>query len=303
MNIAVQKQIPKNTFGLICTICEQDEPIISQRLFPYFKNRGSKKLLSLGVMEDAANSNTCPDYRGDDYAVTYKDNMPGFYKKDVWHEVSYDHIRMHRLNINSLVSVITKDLDAESAHEELIKDYFFRIGTLKINKRDVPIFFARRIQFQKILEEVYNAVTKRYGINKGIILTSSSYLPFGCSKLLGHEIISLKDCMIHDSENYHIDMNIIKAAIGAKEKQEGFSNGYRTAYFNGIEYKFTKKQAAIIEALNKHGGRINKYELLAEADSEQYDLFRIFRDSKGVYHSAWDVIIKNDNKGNYWLAY
>ncbi len=303
MNAVVQKQIPKNTFGLICTICEQDEPIISQRLFPYFKNRGSKKLLSLGVMEDLLNSNTCPDYRGDDYAVTYKDNMPGFYKNDVWQEVSYDHIRMHRLKIDSLVSIIRKDLDVESVHEEIIKDYFFRIGTLKVNKRDVPIFFARRIQFQKILEEVYNAITKRHGINKGVILTSSSYLPFGCSKLLGHEVISLKDCMIHDSDNYHIDMNIIKAAIGVKEKQEGFSNGYRIAYFDGAEYKFTKKQAAIIEALDKNGGKINKYELLAEADSEQYDVYRVFKNNKGQYHKAWDIIIKHDNQGNYWLDY
>ena len=308
MNIAVQKQIPKNTFGLICTICEQDEPIISQRLFPYFKNRGSKKLLSLGVMEDAANSNTCPDYRGDDYAVTYKDNMPGFYKKDVWHEVSYDHIRMHRLNINSLVSVITKDLDAESAHEELIKDYFFRIGTLKINKRDVPIFFARRIQFQKILEEVYNAVTKRYGINKGIILTSSSYLPFGCSKLLGHEIISLKDCMIHDSENYHIDMNIIKASVeideqpnNSKINKEGFSTGYRSAHFNGEDFKFSKQEADVLELLDKAGKPMHKDEVTIEISDNIAELKFLFKspDSKNIRKT----ILKYDNKGYYWLDY
>lgn len=303
MSAVIQKQIPKNTFGLICTICEQDEPILSHRLLPYFKNRGSKKLLDLGVMENAANSNTCPDHKGDDYPITYKDNIPGFYKNDVWHQVSYDNIKMYRLNINSLISIISKDLAVEYDHEVIIKDFFYRIGTLKISKTNVPIFFARRIQFQKILEDIYNAINKRSGINKGVILTSSSYLPFGCSKLLGHEVISLKDCMIHDSKNYHIDLNIIKSLIGFKGKKEGFSNGYRTGYFDGIDYKFTKKQAAVIEALDKHGGKINKYELLAEADSEQYDLFRIFRNSKGIYHPAWNLIIKNDNKGNYWLEY
>ena len=84
-------------------------------------------------------------------------------------------------------------------------------------------------------------------------------------------------------------------------RQEGFSTGYRAAYFKGVNYNFSKKQAAIIEALDKHGGKINKYELLAEANSEQYDVYRVFRDNRGKLHPAWNVIVKNDGKGNYWL--
>jgi hypothetical protein len=116
-----------------------------------------------------------------------------------------------------------------------------------------------------------------------------------------HQIVPLRECLAHDNNNFDIDKNIIKAAIGIKtesvRQKEGFSIGYRSAYFKNIQYNFSKKQAAIIEALDKHGSKINKYELLAEADSKQYDVYRVFRDSKGKYHPAWQVIIKNDGKG------
>ena len=173
----------------------------------------------------------------------------------------------------------------------------WRIGTLDYGKRSQPLFFARLINPN--LEEIAKSLQKTK-ISRGLIIATAPNIPFHYSKVLSHEIISIRDCLVHDSKNFHIDKNIIKAAIGLKQKQQGFSSGYRTAVFSDVEYEFTKKQAAIIEALDKNG-KMNKYELLAEADSEQYDLFRIFRDSKGRKHKAWDVLIKFDGKGSYWL--
>lgn len=77
---------------------------------------------------------------------------------------------------------------------------------------------------------------------------------------------------------------------------------YRNAYIKGVHYDFTKIQAEIIETLDDARKPMHKHEVMAETSSSQDDPKGIFR-VKGVYHPAWNVIIKNDNKGNYWLEY
>lgn len=45
---------------------------------------------------------------------------------------------------------------------------------------------------------------------------------------------------------------------------------------------------------------MHKTEIMAQTSSNKDNLNQAFR-SKGKYHPAWNVIIKNDRKGNYWL--
>ncbi len=238
--------------------------------------------------------------------VRSKNRVGYFDKNNQFVAISYDDLCSYKLDFEWMIKAISNNLEITKLYpvEMIIDNIFWRIGTIKLNTA-TPVFFARTIGHKNNFENIYKALLSRKGMNRGIILTTSVSPPLGYNLPGNHKIISLKDCLVHDNNNFDIDKNIIKSAIGIKTEsakpQEGFSVGYRTAYFNNIQYKFSKKQAAIIEALHKHGGKVNKYELLAEADSEQYDIYRIFRDSKAKHHPAWKMIIKNDGKGNYWL--
>jgi len=113
--------------------------------------------------------------------------------------------------------------------------------------------------------------------------------------------IILQDLVDINSQSFKLDYKKIGALLPAQQNiTEGFSEGYRTAYFKGIEYHFTLLQAEIIEIMDQANKPLHQSEILSRTTSEQIRLASIFR-SKGKYHSAWGKIIKNDRKGNYWL--
>lgn len=305
MSLVVNYHINKESFLLACKICEQSNPSIAYDSIEYNKKH-LENLTKLNAFIIGKNY-WLEGEDGEYIDVIHKDNKAGYFdKNNKFISISYEKVCSYKLDFRWMIKAIAHNLEVETCYPEdmIIDNLFWRIGTLK-SKTLAPIFFARSIENKTNFEKIYKSLLERKGLGKGIILTTSSSLPFGYNLPDNHQIISLKNCLVHDSNNFHIDKNIINAAISTRaesmELKEGFSDGYRTAYIKGVEYSFSKKQAAIIEALDKNGGRSNKYELLADADSEQYDLFRIFRDSKGIYHPAWDVIIKNDGKGNYWL--
>lgn len=301
--IISQCHIPKNTFKLICNICEQDDLVFTNNLILYFQNLGSKKLLDLNIAARADNNIKYFDYSNKSYEIIYKDDSFGYYKNELWHQLDQNEIIKYRLDITKFIKIISKELEITQNIEAIFSDYFFLIGEFKFKKKKLPIFFARKINFQKVYQNIYQQLKKRNGIESGIILTSSKVLAFNTDNILDHKILSLHDCLLYNSKNFHIDRNILQQVANIRINQEGFSNNYKVANIDGVDYKFSTKQSQIVEILAKHGGKINKYDLLLEIGSEQNDLFRIFRNSQGKYHKAWNKIIKNDGRGNYWLEY
>jgi hypothetical protein len=307
VNTIINHHISKESFLLACKICEQGNPAITYDSVGS-SNKQIKNLIKLKAFT-IGEKYWLEDEDGEYVDIVRSNNQAGYFdKNNQFVAISYDALCSYKLDFEWMIKAISNNLEITKLYpvETIIDNIFWRIGTIRLGTA-TPVFFARTISHKNNFENIYKALLNRNGISKGVILTTSVPPPLGYNLPGNHKIISLRDCLVHDSNNFHIDQNIIKAAIEIKTesltRQEGFSNGYRSGYFNGVEYTFSKKQAAIIEALHKHGGKINKYELLAEANSDQYDLYRMFRDSKGNYHPAWDVLIKNDGKGNYWLKY
>ena len=106
------------------------------------------------------------------------------------------------------------------------------------------------------------------------------------------------DLMTHD-KFLKFDMESIHAYMFGSPVLDVFSSGYRTAYYKGAEYSFTKIQAAILETLHTHGRPMHKTEFM-HLHSNQDDPKHIFR-ANGKYHPAWGTLIKFDKQGNYWL--
>lgn len=307
MSIVVKHHLSKESFLLACKINEQEDPLVTcdsiHRDDKRLQNLLNLKAFTIGKKDWVETEN------GGSVAVVYKDDKIGYYnEKNKFIEVATHDLHSYRLDANWLIKSISKELELNELYpvEEIINGIFWRIGTLKAKKQS-PVFLMRRTIYADNYKKICAVLQHRFGLEKGVILTTtaSSFLK-EYETPCKHRIISLRDCLVHDNNNFHIDRNIIEATLEPKEekKQNGFSSGYRAAYINDVRYTFSKKQAAVIEALDKSSAKIlNKNELLAEADSAQQDVHGIFRSSKKGYHPAWNVVIKNDGKGNYWLEY
>lgn len=303
MPIKVNHRLSKESFLFACKICEQDDPSITYNTAQLFSHR-INRLILLNAFKVGSLKYLTNDH-GYYHELSYKGNKPGYIDHDnQFIEVSELDIKNYNLDLRWIVKTIANDIQTSNGSliEEIIPDILWQIGFVNLNRK-IPVFFARRIKQEEIYLQIKDVLNKRKSSTDGIILTSCDDLPKYCnSRIAGHKIIFLQDCLIHNHKNFHIDEDILKTSFFGKitKQKDGFSNGYRTALFDGVEYEFTKKQAAIIEALDKHCIPMNKSELLVEADSEQDDVYRIFR-IKNKKHPAWGVLIKNDGKGNYWL--
>lgn len=308
MSIITSHHLSKDSFLIACKICEQGNPSITHKRVDH-GGHSTQNLLKLNAFIAGRKDWTeCKDskYR----EIVYRNEQAGYLNDDgEFIEIPQSEVYTYKLDLNWMIKVVAKNLELPALYpsEVILEEIFWRIGTLKL-KPEVPIFFARKTELKSNFEKIREALQDRIGINKGIILTTSPYSLPSVYQLPGdHKLISLHNCLVHDNTNFHIDRNILKAAIGVDEKEEikksGFSSGYRAAYFNNIHYTFTRKQAEVIEVLYSRKTRIHKHELLAEVDSSEDDVYRIFRNRKKEYHPAWNVLIKNDGKGYYWLEY
>lgn len=306
MKIATGKHIPKSSALLACSICEGASTVISQDMLRNMGKRAEKlqelEGFSAGVKEK---NPTITDENGDDIPLSFRGGKWGYLDQDVgWVNVNAEMVGKYRLNLDWLPYVIRRDLEMSQVHppQELVSECFWRLGEATLStKMKAEIFFARRLNHSKTFEQVYQALNNIKGIKKAIILTTSNNFPLGCSLPGHHQVIQLEDCLEHTNNNFRIDRNILKEAMGGAVTQDGFSEDFRKASFNNIEYNFSTLQSSIVQFLHENG-KTHKHSLMASVNSAQDDPKGVFRKS-GEYHPAWGNLIKNDTKGYYWLEY
>ena len=283
----IQSGLLRESFIFACRICEQYDPEITHDLVDNFQ-KAMSNLLQLQAFTPISR-NWSQDQDSNYVSIEYINNKPGYFKEDKWIKITSEDICSYRLNFNWILKIISLNLNLSYKPLSIIDDHFWQLGTIS----KTHIFFARRIYDRQVFDKISEALEKRSGI-KAVILTSSNT----SHRFTNHKIIFFNHCLVH-SEYFTIDKDIINNAVSPV--QTGFSEGYRSACFNGINYVFTKKQAAVMEVLHKQG-KLHKHELMVSANSDQDDPRGLFR-NKGKHHPAWNVLIKNDGRGNYWLEY
>jgi hypothetical protein len=131
-------------------------------------------------------------------------------------------------------------------------------------------------------------------------LTTGNNLPAYLQLPGQNRIVTLADAINFQSEKLTFKTDYLAQKMGASVNNTGFSDGFRTAYINGTKFEFSDLQAQIIEAMSNAGRALHKSEIMSQVESTQEEVKSAFR-SGGKYHPAWGVVIKNDNKGNYWI--
>lgn len=302
MAAATQQRLQTDVFLAACDICRQTRPLVSYRLLMERFGKTGAALLKKNGLAAAENLKYLSVPQGDDEIdaeiVFLGEKKSGYWGESGWIAVDPDDLRQYALDLPWLLRWVAGGfgISKRVAPRELLSGHIWSVGDATFGKSAVPVFFARHLRTDETVNTLLQEIKSAHRGKKIIVLTPAAN---DCARVTEHAtLIPLPD-IVEQTEYFKINMARAQALLGGATATDGFNDGYRTARFNGVEYKFTKTQAAIIEELHGAGKPMHKTEFMPR-HSSQDDPRGVFR-PKGKKHPAWDTIIKFDSQGNYWL--
>lgn len=218
-------------------------------------------------------------------------------------EVPEDDLILYEIDVMWLINFLSELFGLKKGICRINKmtNHIWKLGDIKVGRGTYSLIFAMNIRKNEVFRNLDNMLKAEYKLKPAIVITTDLNVPDyyhieGPSKL-----IVLNDVVKQVENKLTIDFSKIAGVMGEPQIPEGFSDGYYILNSKGKTYKFSKMQSAVMELLDKNG-KMHKDEILAEIGSDQQDLNSIFR-SRGKYHPAWNVIILNDRRGNYWVEW
>lgn len=306
MAVVTQQRLQTDVFLAACDICRQPSPLVSHRLLTERFGKTGAALLKKNGLATAENLKYLSVPQGDDEVdaeiVFLGDKKSGYWGENGWVKVDPNDLRQYALDVPWLLRWIAGGfgISKRVTPRELLSGHAWSVGGATFGKSSVPIFFARHLRSDDTVDVLLKEIKSAHKGKKVIVLTPAAN---DCARVAEHAtVLSLPDIM-EQTEYFKIDMARTQALLGGgtAPATDGYSDGYRTANFDGEEYKFSKAQAAIIEELHASRKPLHKTEFMAK-HSSQDDPKGVFR-AKGKYHPAWNKLILFDTQGNYRLAF
>lgn len=229
-----------------------------------------------------------------------------FSPADGWVTVSNKDINLYKINFEWLLREIMAALDIADRHKpkDILEEKIWALGQHRIEKQLINIIVARNIINDTVFEELKNYLNNHHNArNPALVLVLDQNIPNHLSLPNQNELVRIDEAIKWDKDNFELNTVLLAIKMGGTSSKPGFSNSYRSLVSNGVTYTFTKKQAEALEYLDKENGKpIHQDEVLAGINSTQKKLLQVFR-SQGKTHPAWNMIIKGDRNGHYWLEY
>lgn len=301
---------------LLCKLLERPEPVISSGSLTWGEHGGAiDQLTRLGALvpADAVRTVPCPACDEHHY-VRVKYTEAGTFRAYCYNEgylpIDAGELTVLRVAIPWMIDAFREGINvlARPAAAELVPGHLWFLGEQRIKAYRTRFYFGRRLIDLACIEQASAALAAKPATMPGLLLTSSS-----CSSLSGrlpkrHAAVFLPDACRMTHASLGVDEQALLSALRADDRVVVgtggvgyvFSEGFRSAVVGDRSYFFTKKQAAVIEALYDayaSGLRgLHQDEAVAKADSNQR-IVQIFRDNK----EAYDELIGSDDQGYYWL--
>lgn len=301
---------------LICDLLEQPEPVISKGSPLWNARHGDvERLRELGALKqsDPVRTIGCPAC-DEHHFVRVEYTEGGAFRAYCYNEgylrIDADDLTVLQADIPWMINALREGINvpARSTAEEVVPKHLWFLGEQRIKAYRTRFYFGRRLTDLASIEQAGAALAAVLVTMPTLLLASSS-----CSGLLArlpkrHAVVFLPDACRMADAGVVVDEEVLLAALRADDRVVAgtggvgyvFSAGFRSAVVGDRSFKFTKKQAAIIEALYEgyRSGleRIHRDEAAAAADSNQR-IVQIFRDNK----EAYDQLIGSDDQGYYWL--
>jgi len=230
-----------------------------------------------------------------------------------WVAVVTESVKQYTLQIDAVLDWFRGIFEIGGMYRttEIHPKILWFLGAARFGKAKVSIYFVKALHTSYNVQLFLSALKQEAGNAPAIFVTSSNIDPSFIELPLDMALVTVDQILTRSDEVATLDHGMVGAIInGGKSISSGeggiglrFSTDYRLVYWNGEEYKLTKKQAAVIEALDREGGRAHKDLLRAEANTNE-EIHRIMRNKvqgEWVTHPLWNTLLQSEGNGYYFL--
>ena len=306
----MKSQYLKEHFEIIAWIAENHPSIRAKPLLIRYKKYLIDQLVSCGALQKAPYLFNI-DRRGKDGNLEYKsvtciNGKCSYTSEGKTFDVDEIKMRVYAASLDWLLKSLLYGLGLSTKHKciPILDEFIWNLGMVKLHQHKVPVVIVRDIIGDSIYISLEQYLKSQKSTTPILVITLIRELPPFLRLPPPHVLIKIRDLIVHDeNDKLSFDIDLILEKMGKTIKKEGFSDGYRNAYFNGVDYVFSKIQAEVLELLDKAvGKRMHQDEIMSRitTNSSNTRLVSLFQ-SKGKMHSAWGIIIKHDSKGFYWV--
>jgi hypothetical protein len=237
--------------------------------------------------------------------VTTIDGVSCYYTKNGERRfVKQSQLRMYTVCFDWLLKNILYGLDISIGHRYncIVEDSIWNFGSVNLRKYKIPLILVRCITSSEVYKPLVQYLNKHHVKIPALVLAIDNDIPEFFALPSNNVWFGMHDLILNDMGKVYFNIDLILEKMGKDVQQEGFSDGYRSAYIKGESYIFSKKQAEVLELLHKASKPMHQDEVIATVSpNANYNRISLIFSSKGKLHSAWDKIIKHDNKGYYWI--
>jgi len=302
-----------NLIPALCSLVELEPPEISGQGIEMSPDRSALLALAkLGALVHTGNSDSAVCFGCDEphpMAVEYAEDgqYRGFCREAGFQPIEADSLRRFGVSDDWIVAAVRSSLAIGAGQSTVtIASMLKRIGRVRFGAYRCELFYGRRLFERARFEEVRQTIVQLVDKSAAILLTSTPIEsivgepPPRCAISALEEVLQVTA----DSTSFN-DEPVLAALRGGDRRLQSdgvgfsFSPGFRSAVVGDREYRFSDKQALVVEALFKarqSGSRsLHQTEIQGEADTSQR-VGQLF-----ARHQAYGTLIKHDHSGYYWL--
>jgi hypothetical protein len=298
--------------SVLCLLCEMEPPeITGQGIRESIDRITLTSLVELGALVQVGNSESVLCFACDHpHSIAVESAGAGQYRAycadSGYQPLRPEDIRRLVVAENWIVRTVrsTVGLRHQSAH--LPTSAVAWIGKARFGPYPCDLFFGRRLFEGTRFDEAKRTISGSVGKAPAILLTTTPVNLIRGEPAPRCAVVPLWEALGVTTSEISLNEGPIYSALRGGNHRfdaEGvgffFSPGFRSAIVGDQEYSFSDKQALAIEALYEawHGGnpRLHQNEIKGAAHTSQ----RVGQLFSG--HPAYNVLIKHDRSGFYWL--
>lgn len=309
-------KLRKSALALLLRLLNSPSGVISGEVMNELSPGGSEELIKAGILKPSTSISSGIEVDGNAHELVWfsDDKCYKYFSSGAgWVAITPEKVKHHALQIDTVLDWFKGIFQIGDMYRttEVHKQMLWFLGSARFGKAKVSIYFVRGLHIAHNVQLFLAALKKEVAKAPAIFVTSSNIDPSFVQLPLDMALVTVDQILSRTEKNITLDHGMVGSIInGGKDIDSGeggiglrFSTDYRLVYWNGDEYKLTKKQAAVMEALDREGGRAHKDLLRAEASTNE-EIHRIMRNKvqgEWVTHPLWNTLLQSEGNGYYFL--
>jgi hypothetical protein len=225
-----------------------------------------------------------------------------------WVSVPSERLKRYKVNMRQCTFWLLKlfNVSQSSRAVMMFDDVLSYLGETRIGSNNVNIYLCSRLENIKNRSAITRILKLEAARGPGVVICSRlGHIPLNIPENM--KVVTFESLMKRGAKYCQVDRPVLEGLFHSdhysysRQSKLSFSEDYRIVYWHNQRYDLTPKQAAIVEALDKMGGRAHKHFLQAQANTNS-DIYRIMRHRVGdkwVPHPLWGTLIVTEGNGYY----